>query len=63
MTKSSALKKAQKKYMSKLVTYPLKFNPERDDDKLAIIKLNCKKNKKAYILQLILKDIYENGMQ
>lgn len=62
MAKNPALKKAQQKYMSKLVTYPLKFNPERNDDNLALTKLKRVRNKKDYIRNLILKDIYENDM-
>lgn len=62
MAKNPALKKAQQKYASKLVTYPLKFNPERKDDNLALAKLKRVGNKKDYIRNLILKDIYENDM-
>lgn len=62
MATSPALKKARNKYHSKLVVHPVKFNPEREDDRLAIEKLSRVGNKKAYIRQLILKDIYENDM-
>lgn len=60
MSTKAAIKRAQKKYMSKLVTCLLKFNPERDEDNLVIEKLKRVKNKKAYIRDLILKDIYEH---
>lgn len=60
MKKSPALKKAQAKYLKKLFTTSIAFNPDHFDEEIAIQKLKSESNKKAYILKLILKDVDSN---
>lgn len=53
-------RKANDKYNNKCKHYHIQFNPEIDDDKKIIDKLDSEKSKNDYIRQLILKDIKED---